>query len=90
MTKKYNPINQFDKASILENAFKDYLNWWTPIDIDSGSTMAPMSFERFCETLLIFDNIWYNKWLDNKILNNNHTQFKTYILSRIIKHNTKL
>lgn len=83
-------MNQFDKASILENAFKDYLNWWTPIDIDSNSTMAPMSFQRFCETLLIFDNIWYDKWMGNKITPDKHTQFKNYILSRILKHYTKL
>lgn len=83
-------MNQFDKEFILQQAFNDYLNWYQPIDIQSGSSLAPMSFERFCETLITFDNIWYDKWLGNKVTDNKHTQLKTYILSRIVKHYTNL
>ncbi len=43
---------QFNK--IIESHNK-YVQWWLPIDVESGSLMAPMSLNSFCESLLILD-----------------------------------
>lgn len=54
----------YRKNKIIES-YNKYVAWWLPIDIADNSSLAPMTFNRFCETLLIFpDENWWNRWVN--------------------------
>lgn len=77
----------------LKEAHQRYVDWWLPIDVASGSLMAPMSCHRFCETLLVNDfgyteNIknWWNEWMIDFIEPSEKIKMKRLILQLIISH----
>jgi hypothetical protein len=87
-------INYFsngeDKLSILKDAHKKYCEWWLPIDLDCNSCMGAMSCHRFCETLLTYNDEWWNRWLGDTIPVEKKQSFKSYILKMIVGHYTKI
>ncbi len=74
------------KDDILKIAHKEYIDWWLPIDIESGSLLAPMSYNRFLESLLTYPNEeWFVRWIGDKIPSDRITAFKGFILRSIVK-----
>ena len=75
---------------LLQEAHKKYVNWWLPIDVAGGSFLAPMSFESFCQTLLLEDVEWWERWVtideNSKYDKKNEIYYiKSYILKMLIK-----
>lgn len=79
-----------NKLSILKDAHQKYVDWWLPIDLECDSCMAPMSCHRFCETLLTYNDEWWNRWLGEIIMEDKKQSFKSEILKMIIKHYTNI
>ena len=79
-----------NKLSILKDAHQKYVDWWLPIDLECDSCMAPMSCHRFCETLLTYNDEWWNRWLGEIILEDKKQSFKSEILKMIIRHYTNI
>jgi hypothetical protein len=78
------------KLSILKDTHQKYVDWWLPIDLQCDSCMAPMSCHRFCETLLTYNDEWWNRWLGEIIPEDKKQSFKSEILKMIIGHYTKI
>jgi len=74
----------------IVKAHQRYVDWWLPIDVASGSLLAPMSCHRFCEYLLLYDDEeWWDRWLDNELLTKeNKTYDKRIVLGLLYKHTT--
>ena len=78
------------KEEILKSTYQEYFDWWSPIDIANGSALAPMTYERFLETLLTFPHeTWFKRWVINKIPPNKVTDFKTFIFRVVINNKLK-
>lgn len=75
--------NQFD---ILKEAHQKYVDWWLPIDVANNSVMAPMARHMFCETLLTYEDDWFNRWIEDSIPTDKKVAFKKRILQLIIFH----
>ena len=82
---------KIDREDILKGAYQEYVDWWLPIDIKSGSLMSPMVYERFLESLLTYPHEdWYMRWIGDKIPSEKITVFKSFIFRVIIsKYNDK-
>ena len=75
-------MNKIDIENLLIKTHENYVKEWLIIDIAAGSIMAPMSYDRFCEKLLIFDDIFWARWslyagASEKV------DIKSYILDKI-------
>lgn len=76
-----------EKENILKTAHQEYVNWWLPMDIESGSLIAPMNYNRFLESLLTYSHEdWFMRWVGDKIPSNKITSFKTFILRTIVEN----
>lgn len=83
------------QCQIILDGYQKYYNWWLPIDVANGSTLAPMTFLWFCEYLLVFDDKkWFDRWLDkDKFIlpkgggeKTARVYMKKFILEQISKH----
>ena len=76
--------------NLLIKAHQDYVDWWLPIDVSQGSTLAPMSFLRFLEYILIFDDKnWFDRWLGDFDMISRR-EIKRVVLQRIVNHHKKM
>ncbi len=73
-------MNKKERLELLKDTHKRYVDWWMPIDIACNSCLAPMSFKRFCDSLLTYPDEWWSRWLGDKVLDTKKTAFKQYIL----------
>jgi hypothetical protein len=72
----------------IKAAHSKYIEWWTPIDLDCDSCLSPMCCHIFCESLLTYDDNWWDRWLNNIIPKDKKQSFKSYILKLIVNHYT--
>lgn len=79
MNKEYN-------INVVKSAHKKYVDWWLPIDVAAGSILAPMACHLFYETLLVYDDNWWNRWLNDYNSIEDKTKMKRIILKFIIGH----
>ena len=83
----------------IKEAHQRYIDWWLPIDVSSGSLMAPMSCHRFCESLLVNDfgfggsspiENWWDEWMTEFTSPIDRLRMKSLILKLIVSHYTGL
>ena len=83
----------------LKDAHQRYIEWWLPIDVESGSLIAPMSCHRFCETLLYNDGgfggsspikNWWDEWMKDFRSPEDKIKMKQQILTLVISHHKGL
>lgn len=90
-------MNNKHEIQVIKSAHKKYVDWWLPIDVASGSLMAPMSCFSFCQTLLTYEGgwggsegqrieNWWNEWLSDYTSVEDKTRMKKIILNFIIGH----
>jgi hypothetical protein len=72
------------KLEIIKAAHQKYVDWWLPIDVAASSAMAPMSCHRFFESLLTFNDEWWERWIGDSIPKEDKIAFKRLILNHII------
>jgi hypothetical protein len=75
-----------EELSIIKDAHKKYVEWWMPIDLACNSCMDAMSVHRFCETIVTYNDDWFERWID--IPKNKKIAFKKTVLKFIIAHYT--
>lgn len=75
--------NILNRDVILKNAHQKYYNWWHPIDVNNGSILGAMAYNRFLESLLTYNDDWWDRWIGNTIPLDKKIAFKVYILKTI-------
>lgn len=61
-------IRNYDREQKIRMAYDAYYKWWHPIDIECGSCLSAMTFNAFCETLLTYGDVWWNRWMGSSSL----------------------
>ena len=80
-----------ERLDKIKKAHQRYVDWWLPIDVASGSLVAPMSRHRFCESLLTYsDQNWFDRWLPDYINITEKNHMKRWVLEFIIAHYTHI
>jgi hypothetical protein len=79
-------MSRDERLLVLKNAHQKYVDWWHPMDVAAGSIMGAMSCHRFCETLLTYNDEWYDRWIEDSIPKDKKQPFKVDILRFIIGH----
>ena len=80
-------MDRIAREEILKIAHQEYVDWWLPIDVAAGSVIAPMSYDRFLESLLTYPHEnWFSRWIGDKIPSDKITYFKTFIF-RVVVYN---
>jgi len=82
-------MDNTERDNLLNNAHQKYINWWLPMDIQSGSSLGAMAYNRFLESLLTYSDDWWVRWIGDDIPLDKKIAFKVYIL-KIIKNKTWL
>jgi hypothetical protein len=74
-----------DKEDILKKSHQEYVDWWLPIDVENGSIMGAMSYNRFLESLLTYTHEdWFVRWIGDKIPSDKIIPFKVFILRLVV------
>lgn len=80
MKKEKLPHNFASRFKLLKDAHQRYVDWWLPIDVAAGSIMAPNSIQRFCKTLLIYGDKWFDRWFEGVVFTGSKHSFRLKLL----------